>query len=188
MCVHVHTHYVPMNKKEFDIIQWHQIAVYLEVWFGLIWKIWMFQKECFKLQVQSTNTSEICKCWDTQAAAVEVNIIIMLRYERWFWFQNQFLIPQNLFQNLTASCNSASPPRQSRRRGAWPRKNKMSSQHRRTSVKRSICSCLFLCVGSHPLKNVETITDEGFQAMPRNGRPLSPPDLPLHVGSHNATH
>ena len=84
MCVqtHVHVvkHYVPMNKNKFDIIQWHQKAVYLELWFGLIWKIWMFQKECFKLQVQSTNTSEICKCWDTQAAAVEVNMRIISRY------------------------------------------------------------------------------------------------------------
>ena len=27
---------------------------------------------CHKLQVQSRNASEICECWDTQAAAVEV--------------------------------------------------------------------------------------------------------------------
>ena len=45
-----------------------------------------------------------------------------------------------------------------------------------------------LCGRSSFTKNVETITDEGFQAMPRNGRPLSPPDLPLHVGSHHASH
>ena len=51
-------------------------------------------------------------------------------------------------------CNSAFPPRQSRQKGAWPRKNKMSSQHKRTSVKRLICSCLFLCVGSHHLKKM----------------------------------
>ena len=114
----------------------------------------MFQKECFKLQVQSTNTSEICKCWDTQAAAVEVTIIIIiiLRHGRWFRFQNQFLIHQNMLLNLIVSWNSVVHPRQSRRKGAWPRKNKMSSQHRRTSVKRSICPCLFLCVGSRPLK------------------------------------
>ena len=49
----------------------------------------MFQKECFKLQVQSTNTSEICKCWDAQAAAVEVTI----KYAA-IW--KMFLIPKSV--------------------------------------------------------------------------------------------
>ena len=153
-----------MNNNEFDIIQWHQMPVYHDVCFGLIWKVWVFQKECFKLQVQSTNTSEICKCWDTQAAAVEVNIrinwtrhylkLVLFPRVKMFivhgsssticWSSQQFLIQQNLFLNLTASCNSASPPRQSRQKGAWLRKNKISSQHRRTSVKRSIFPRFFL--------------------------------------------
>ena len=112
----------------------------------------MFQKECFKLQVQSTNTSEICKCWDSQAAAVEVKIIIMLRYGRWFSIPKSVFDSAKLLLNLIVSWNSVVHPRQSRRKGAWPRKNKMSSQPRRTSVKRSICSCLFLWVGNRPLK------------------------------------
>ena len=33
---------------------------------------------CHKLQVQSKNASEICNCWDTQAAAVEVTLMIDL--------------------------------------------------------------------------------------------------------------
>lgn len=52
----------------------------------------MFQKECFKLQVQSTNTSEICKCWDTQAAAVEVTI----KYAE-IW--KMILIPKSVFDS-----------------------------------------------------------------------------------------
>ena len=33
---------------------------------------------CHKLQVQSNNATEICECWDTQAAAVEV-VSMMLK-------------------------------------------------------------------------------------------------------------
>jgi len=35
------------------------------------WEFIMNSRACHKLQVQSNNATEICECWDTQAAAVE---------------------------------------------------------------------------------------------------------------------
>ena len=43
---------------------------------------------CHRLQIQSKNASEICDCWDTQAAAVEVDfgLLILLDIDYWLIF------------------------------------------------------------------------------------------------------
>jgi len=65
------------------------------------WQFILNSRECFKLQVQSTNTSEICKCWDTQAAAVEA-----IKAERCLTKEKQNIITaqKNLCKKVFKRC------------------------------------------------------------------------------------